>query len=113
MHELGLTNNLIDLVQKESEKQGFHKTLEIRLMLGEYSDVVPEYILDLFPYASKDTAAEGAKLIFEHVPGRFLCRGCGYEGPIERKKACCPDCGGTALKMTAGREFFVDSLKVE
>ena len=25
----------------------------------------------------------------------------------------CPVCGGTALKMTAGREFYVDSLKVE
>ena len=113
MHELGLTKNLIDLVGKEAEKQGFQKTLEIRLILGEYSDVVPEYIVDLFPLASKGTVAEGAKLLFEHVPGRFLCRDCGYEGPVDRKKACCPDCGGTALKMTAGREFFVDSLKVE
>ena len=113
MHELGLTKNIIDLVAKEAEKSGFTRTLEIRMKLGEYSDVVPEYILDLFPYAAKGTVAEGAQLFFEHVSGRFQCRGCGYEGPVDRKKACCPDCGGTALKMTAGREFFVDSLKVE
>ena len=113
MHELGLTKSLSDLVQREAEKQGFTRTLEIRMKLGEYSDVVPAYILDLFPYAAKGTAAEGAALFFEPVPGCFQCRGCGYEGPVERKKACCPVCGGTALTMTAGREFFVDSLKVE
>ena len=113
MHELGLTKSLIDLVQREAEKSGFHKTLEIRMKLGEYSDVVPAYILDLFPYASKDTVAEGAKLLFEHVPGCFQCRDCGYEGPVDRKEARCPTCGSMALTMTAGREFFVDSLKVE
>ena len=113
MHELGLTKNVIDLVAKEAEKSGFTRTLEIRMKLGEYSDVVPKYIVDLFPLASKGTVAEGAELLFERVPGRFQCRGCGYEGTVDRKKACCPACGGTALTMTAGREFFVDSLKVE
>ena len=113
MHELALTRSLIDLVEKESEKQGFKRALEIRLKLGEYSGVIPDYILDLFPYAAKDTAAEGAALVFEKVPARFACPDCGYEGPVERRAARCPDCGGTALKMTQGREFFVDSLKVE
>jgi len=113
MHELGLTNSLIDLVQREAAMQGFTRTLEIRMKLGEYSDVVPDYIVELFPHASKGTAAEGAQLLFEPVPGRFLCRNCGYEGPVSRKEAKCPRCGGIGLKMTAGREFFVESLKVE
>lgn len=113
MHELGLTQSLIDLVEREAEKQGFRKTLEIRMRLGEYSDVIPEYILELFPHAAKGTAAEGAQLLFERVPARFHCPDCGYEGPVERRAASCPQCGGVALKMTAGREFFVESLKVE
>ena len=113
MHELGLTQSLIDLVEREAEKQGFRKTLEIRMKLGEYSGVIPGYILDLFPEASRGTAAEGAKLLFEQIPGRFLCAGCGYEGAVDRREAKCPQCGGTALRMTGGREFFVDSLKVE
>ena len=113
MHELGLTQSLIDLVQREAERQGFHRTLEIRMKLGEYADVVPEYIVDLFPRAAKGTAAEGAQLLFERVPGCFRCPDCGYEGWVDRRKAKCPGCGGIALKMTAGREFFVESLKVE
>lgn len=113
MHELGITRSLVELVRTEAEKQGFTRTLEIRLKVGEYSGVIPDYILDLFPHVAKDTAAEGAALVFETVPGRFLCAGCGREGPVDRKAARCPACGGADLKLTAGREFFVDSLKVE
>ena len=113
MHELGVTKSLVDLVCTEAERQGFARALEIRLKVGEYSGVVPDYILDLFPPVSEGTAAAGAALIFETVPGAFRCSRCGYEGPVDRKRACCPDCGGTELRMTAGREFYVDSLKVE
>ncbi len=113
MHELALTKSLIDLVQREAEKQGFKRAVEIRMKLGEYSGVIPGYILDLFPRAAEGTAAEGAELVFETVPGRFRCLACGYEGEVDRHRACCPQCGDSALKMTGGREFFVDSLKVE
>ena len=113
MHELALTRSLIDLVETEAKKQGFKRALEIRLKVGAYSGIVPDCILDLFPCASKGTVCEGAALLFETVPAVFRCGDCGYEGGIERKSACCPVCGGTALRMTAGREFYVDSLKVE
>ena len=56
---------------------------------------------------------EGAELEIQSLPAAFRCLDCGYEGPVERKAACCPTCGSTAIRMTAGREFFVDSLKVE
>ena len=113
MHELAVTRSLIDLVDREAKKQGFQRALEIRLKVGAYSGIVPECILDLFPYASRDTAAEGAELVFETVPARFSCPDCGWEGEIERGQDACPRCGSTALKMTRGREFYVDSLKVE
>ena len=113
MHELSVTKSLIDLVETEARKQGFRKTLEIRLKVGEYSGIVPDYIVDLFPYAAKGTVAEGAALVFESVPASFRCADCGYEGAVERREACCPRCRSTALRMTAGREFFVEELKVE
>ena len=113
MHELAVTRSLIDLVDREAKKQGFARALEIRLKLGAYSGIVPACILDLFPYAAKDTAAEGAELIFETVPARFTCPDCGWEWELERGQDACPRCQSTALKMTRGREFYVDSLKVE
>ena len=58
-------------------------------------------------------AAERAALVIEPIEARFRCLDCGHEGAADRKKACCPECRSTAIKMTAGREFFVESLKVE
>ncbi|MBQ2960493.1 MAG: hydrogenase maturation nickel metallochaperone HypA [Oscillospiraceae bacterium] len=113
MHELAITKSIVDLVQREAEKQGFKRALEIRLRLGEYSGIVPEYIKDFFPLVAEGTVSEKAELLFETNPAKFLCLDCGYEGGADRKNACCIKCGSSSLKMTAGREFFVDSLKVE
>ena len=113
MHELAITKSIVDLVEGEAKKQGFKKALEIRLRLGEYSGIVPDYIKDFFPLVAEGTVSEKAELIFETNPAKFLCLDCGFEGGADRKKACCAKCGSTSLKMTAGREFFVDSLKVE
>ena len=113
MHELAITKSIVDLVERESRKQGFKKALEIRLRLGEFSGIVPEYIKDFFPLVAEGTVSYEAKLIFETSPAKFLCLDCGFEGGADRKNACCEKCGSTSLKMTAGREFFVDSLKVE
>ena len=113
MHELAITQSMIDLIDREAKDKGFQKVLAIRLRVGEYSGLVPECLLEFFPIAAKGSIAEGAELEIQSLPAAFRCLDCGYEGPVERKAACCPTCGSTAIRMTAGREFCVDSLKVE
>lgn len=113
MHELAITESLIDLINREAGDKGFQKVLTISLRVGEYSGLVPDCIREFFPIAAKGTLAEGAELDIRSVPAAFRCLECGYAGPVSRKAACCPDCGSTAIRMTAGREFFVESLKVE
>ena len=113
MHELALTESVISIVNSQQEQEGFSRVLEIRLRVGEYSGIVPDCLREFFPIAAKDTAAENAALVIEPVEARFRCLDCGYEGKIERKCACCPVCGSAAVRLTAGREFYVESLKVE
>ena len=113
MHELALTEGIINIINSQQEQEGFSAVLEIRLRVGEYSGIVPDCIREFFPIAAKGTAAEKAALVIEPVSAAFRCLDCGYEGEIERKSACCPVCGSTAVRLTAGREFFVESLKVE
>lgn len=113
MHELAITGSVIDLINREARDRGFRKVLAVSLRVGEYSGLVPECLREFFPIAARGSIAEGAALDIQSVPAAFRCLDCGYEGPVERRAACCPDCGSTAIRMTAGREFFVDSLKVE
>lgn len=113
MHELAITKSMIDLIDAEAEKKCFDKVLGIKLRIGEYSGLVPECIREFFTIAAAGTISEGAELEIESIPAAFRCLDCGYEGPVDRRSACCPDCRSTAIRMTSGREFFVESLKVE
>ncbi len=113
MHELALTRGIIDIVLSEQERQGFERVLEISLRAGEFSGIVPECIREFFPIAAADSPAKDAKLAIETIPAAFQCLDCGHEGAADRKNACCMRCGSTAIKMTAGREFYVESIKVE
>ena len=113
MHELAITESLIGIIDSEARDKGFKRVLAISLRVGEYSGLVPECIREFFPIAAKDGPARGAELVIETVPAAFKCLDCGFEGQVDRRSARCPDCGGQALKMTAGREFYVESLTVE
>ena len=113
MHELALTQGILDIVSSEQKKQGFKDVKAIRLMVGEYSGIVPDYIKDFFPAVSKGTCAERATLDISFVPAEIRCLDCGFEGRPGRRKAFCPQCGGTAFIMTKGREFYVENILVE
>ncbi len=113
MHELALTEGILSIVSAEQKKNAFSRVLEIDLRVGEYSGVLPECIREFFPLASKGTAAEGAKLVIGTVAASFECRDCGFQGALEKHTACCPRCKSTAIRMTAGREFYVENLIVE
>ncbi len=113
MHELALTQGIIDIVCSEQKKQGFNDVREIRLKVGEYSGIVPDYIKDFFPTVSKGTCAERASLVISFIPAEIRCLDCGFEGKPGNRKAFCPQCGGTAFTMIKGREFYVENILVE
>ena len=113
MHELAITQSILDIAVSAARENGNVKVKEIRIKMGEYSGVVPSLIQEYFDLISQDTLAEKAKLIIDRVPVTVRCLSCGFEGAIDKKKIRCPQCGQTDIKLLTGREFFVDSLEVE
>ena len=113
MHELAITEGIINIINSEAEKSHFGRVEEITLAVGEFSGLVPECILEFFPIAAAGSIAEEAEIVINTIPAEFKCLDCGYEGDIDRKEACCPECRSLSVKMTKGREFYVEKLKVE
>ena len=113
MHELAICEGIINIINSEAKDKGFKKVLEIELSVGEYSGIVMECVREFFPIAAKGSPAENAELKLNTIEARFQCLDCGYEGPVNRHDACCPKCKSWALKMTRGREFYVEQIKVE
>ena len=113
MHELAITEGIMDAAVPAALESGAKKILEIRLKIVELSGVFPECINEYFKVLSEGTIAEGAVLKVEKIPVSIHCAECGFEGPVDRHKVKCPKCGGIDYKITGGREYFVDSLEVE
>ena len=84
MHELAVTQGILDIAVAEAEKSGKRKVTQINIKLGVFSGMVPQCIQEYYDIISEDTAAAGAKLIFDKIPAVIRCRSCGAESEIER-----------------------------
>ena len=111
MHELAIMQSVISIVEREAARCGAARVESIRLRVGELSGIVPRCLEEFFPVAAAGTRSEGARLEIAPLPARIRCPDCGYEGAP--KGHSCPQCGGSAFRLTAGREFYVVSREVE
>jgi hydrogenase nickel incorporation protein HypA/HybF len=113
MHELSITQGILDVTLDAARKAGAQRIVAIDLVIGELSGMVDDSIQFYFDILSRDTLAEKAVLRFRREPCIVICRECG-----SRSEACaplapvCPQCGSVKLQVTGGREFRVESIEV-
>ena len=84
MHELTITQNILDIALNAASQQNARFIHTIRLRMGPFSGVVPECVQMYLDVLAKGTVAEGAKIEVTTVPLRVLCRDCGKESEITR-----------------------------
>ena len=113
MHELSITQNILDIALRAAAQQNAAHIREIRLRMGPFSGVVPECVQMYLDVLAKGTPAEGARIKVTTVPLKVRCRDCGREGEIDRAHIACPFCGSLHLQRLSGREFLVESLEVD
>jgi hydrogenase nickel incorporation protein HypA/HybF len=113
MHELAITQGILDIALDEANKRGLSRVLSITIKLGEFSGVVPQLIQEYYNLVAKGTPAENAELIVEKVPVTVRCLACGAESTVPRRQIRCPACQSQEIKMLTGREFYVSSMEVE
>ena len=113
MHELAITQSILEIALKAAGEQNASRIRVISLVMGPCSGVVPECVQMYLDVLAKGTPAEGAKIKVTTVPLKVLCRDCGREGEIDRAHIACPYCGSLRLKRLSGNEFMVESLEVD
>ncbi|MEW5705315.1 MAG: hydrogenase maturation nickel metallochaperone HypA [Actinomycetota bacterium] len=114
MHELGLTQSILDIAIEHANRNKASKILKINVRAGRMIALVDESMQFFFKYLTGGTIAEGADLVIEHIPIRIYCLACGVNSEVsEFEIYSCPKCGGSEVEIVSGREFFVDSIEVE
>jgi len=114
MHELAVTQSILEIALRHAEKAGGQRILAINLVIGELTGFVDDSIQFYFDFMSKDTPAHDARLTFERIAPRARCQECGavYTPPDSRLWTC-PECGALGGEVIAGREFSVASIEIE
>ena len=113
MHELAITQGLIDLVLEHAGKSGAKKVLRVNVVAGELSGFVDECMQFYYEQLSKGTIAEDARLSFKRVPTQGRCRDCRNEFIVKDMDWICPECKGNNIQLVKGTELFVESIEVD
>lgn len=113
MHELALTERMLELALTAAEQNGAERILRINIRLGVLSGVIPSCVEYYFRLQSKGTIAEGAELAMTAEPLRIRCRACGQESASDRTLLACPVCGSEDFRLLSSREYYVESLVAE
>ena len=117
MHELPVTERILDIVLKHAERNEVARVVSITLTVGELSDLENEWIQHYFDYLSKDTIAAGAKLLIERAPVVVRCNNCGWSQAIKKEalgEISCPECGGTKeFSLVSGREYYIKEMEAQ
>lgn len=114
MHELSITQNILDVVLAAAQRAGAPRVTAINLVIGELTSVVDDSVQFYFDFLSRDTLAAGAQLRFKRQMAAAACLDCGCQFDVRVPlPALCPACASPRLQVTGGREFLVESIEVE
>ncbi len=77
-------------------------------------DISEEWVQRYFDYLSKDTMAEGAKIMIRTIPVTLRCAGCAhlFSADIRQGDSTCPLCTCSRGQVTGGDEFLIESIGV-
>jgi hydrogenase nickel incorporation protein HypA/HybF len=113
MHELAITQSVLDIALEHAKKHKANKITSISLVIGEMSGIVDECVRFYFEFISKDTIASEATLSFERVPTKGRCRDCDTTFPLSDLDWNCRTCRGHNIEVVGGRELYLESIEVE
>lgn len=111
MHEMGVTQGILAASFEAAEAAGATRITEIRISVGELTEIVEFALQFAFDTLTIDTMAEGATLVVNNIGARSRCNTCGAEYDHDRFEMLCPECGSMDVVLLAGRELQIDSIE--
>lgn len=113
MHELSVTESVLEIACKHAEKAKAIRVTDIYLVIGRLSSIIDDSVQFYWDFISKDTICEGANLHFKREPAVLICLECDTEYELEDDLMPCPNCGSAKIRVLSGDEFNLESIKIE
>ena len=100
MHELGITQGIIDRAREAAGDHGARKVAGLYLVMTPAADFTQDSIEMYFEMlAGEDELFKGATLHFEHKPVAATCLSCSDEFSTDAPQPICPQCGSQVVRL--------------
>jgi hydrogenase nickel incorporation protein HypA/HybF len=113
MHELSVTQSVLEIALTHAERAGAKRVLAIDLVIGELASILDDSVQFYWDLIAKGTRAEGALLRFTRLPLELRCSECGRVFSPDADHFGCPDCSSSHVRVSQGEELRVESIEVE
>lgn len=113
MHELTITESLLEISLRHARNADASKITDLYLVIGQLASVVDDSVQFYWDIIAKDTLAEGATLHFKRTPTEILCLDCSHQYKPADNNMACPKCESITVKIITGEEFFLEAINVE
>jgi hydrogenase nickel incorporation protein HypA/HybF len=112
MHELGIAQNILEIVQQAVPKEQTPAVRSIRIRVGPLSGVVPDSLEFCFQAIINETIFQKASLAIEQMPAILSCRKCAYRFQTNDLEFLCQSCGSSDLELVSGRELEIVDIEL-
>ena len=112
MHELGIAQNILEIVQQAVPEGQSAAVRVIRVRVGPLSGVVPDSLEFCFQAIVHETEMQGARLAIEQLPAAINCRKCSYRFETNDLEFYCQSCGSSDLEFLSGKELEVVDIEL-
>ncbi len=112
MHELGIAQNILQIVQQAVPENQAAAVRFIRIRVGQLSGVVPDSLEFCFAAITNETAMERARLDIVKVPIISECKDCRNRFQMDDFSFSCPACNSVNLELISGRELEVMEIEL-
>lgn len=100
MHELGITQGIIDRAREAAESNGAVRVTDLYLTMTPAADFSRESIEMYFEMlAGEDEFFRGAVLHFDEKPVAATCLACSDEFMTDAREPVCPQCGSRQVRF--------------
>jgi hydrogenase nickel incorporation protein HypA/HybF len=113
MHEMSIMQSVFDAAFEALKDSGQTRITEIRLSIGELTEIQDVALRFAFEALKPDTAARNAELKITMLVPRSSCCECGAEFEHDRFTMLCPQCASIDIKLLQGRELQIDALEAD
>jgi hydrogenase nickel incorporation protein HypA/HybF len=113
MHELSVTESILEIALRHADEKQAIKITSIHLVIGDLASIVDDSVNFYWDIISQGTIAEGAQLIFDRRHARVLCQNCELEYEFAGDDIACPRCASCTFQIISGNEFYLSAIDIE